>query len=1290
MQRVREEKHNSGGETSDHDNDDLKSLLREAAKRCTHSLVETFKKKNETDSQAASTSTSGENYWNMDTGLLFLLDLDKSIKLLVAFDLLSQLKTTKSDQEKEDAKDSDVTMKDASKSPVKDFNEELTDRLIKEEATTTKLLDRTGAVTLFFSVLSAISVCVHGDSQESGNAAIKSEAEKDSDENDDDAAMRAPTPTLNNKSPPKKDKNTALTTDSTATTGDWRSSHKTHTEIEKIATFAADDLMEFVNKEEQKDSALSESTPTNNTEAMISFEIFGKWYNAGGFSLVPWLELLDLSKWYHHHHSDSTSPSKRSKPNEESYGTPGLNEMIGSPTSLFAAGAAVGADLSSTKKMESSTSTESGAQSFSAIFGERNNSRTVVSFDFSGSSNTADRSTSYQDGFQIDITEENLLMLKDLVHRTNLANLSPQQVEEVMMKHARLEKRKHGEAIYIISRTQYNKFIRGIVTKEASNQFDPDTLLNFSNYFTNFFTCFDYSWSDLKKDEVNAKELMVGFSFLCAGNKSVKLAAAYEMLDVEKNGYLSQRGLLSYLRSYLTMLAGISLLSPSKKNTHMIRKRLMSEKRHEAFLAVENGAKWTLGHFLRVFDQEVLQNHRGSTRGNAVSFEDFAKWYTDGGYKIAPWLELLDLNKFLSLIGDTSRSGAAGAPTNTAEVLFTFPLANNRSLVVLRDDAVYVRQVVAELGLLSLTCGDIWTALYNDVSSNFANAKTGDKKAVSSNVEIDQSTFVRGMVSILTRTNRQKQKSQLSKTETTLQNLFSSFDMNQSNRVALNQLMCGLTMLCGGKKSNKLVFAFGLFDDDNSSKNGKKTPALGYDDFFYFFRSFLIVMFSCCYQSLDLSAEDVGKYISDTARLVADSVMGYWRAKKVNKVVFDQFSEWYNEGGYEIIPWLELLDLTKWVLANHQPPPRQAVPASHASSHHLGSMPGTPGPIAKADVSTPAAHTPGMIDTPASFAPSPNAEAFRALLASPKQYNGHSGALPDDGDPLFDFDMSALDAEVDDRDFMLQHDDAGTHHANFAEQAPASSQEDQNALKFHLFSNEHHRGYIISIRPTEVSQLNRIVTETSLCQADASTVCNFILSESKSNRSKNTRTLSKRAFHAAMTKVCQQINQKVIAKSTKQELSTFLDRLYCSFDRPKKGSVQALEIACGITVLCGGRKSDKLEHVFDLFDEDKDSHLSQKEVTQFIRSFLVVLMSISSSITLLDGSACSNDDSTLVRAIEAGSEWASTQVFEALRPSSDKVCFDDFADWYTKGGYNSIPWLELLDLNKWVLGEANL
>ena len=29
-----------------------------------------------------------------------------------------------------------------------------------------------------------------------------------------------------------------------------------------------------------------------------------------------------------------------------------------------------------------------------------------------------------------------------------------------------------------------------------------------------------------------------------------------------------------------------------------------------------------------------------------ISFSDFADWYTDGGYRVAPWLELLDMRKW--------------------------------------------------------------------------------------------------------------------------------------------------------------------------------------------------------------------------------------------------------------------------------------------------------------------------------------------------------------------------------------------------------------------------------------------------------------------------------------------------------------------------------------------------------------------------------------------------------------------------------------------------------------------
>lgn len=255
-----------------------------------------------------------------------------------------------------------------------------------------------------------------------------------------------------------------------------------------------------------------------------------------------------------------------------------------------------------------------------------------------------------------------------------------------------------------------------------------------------------------------------------------------------------------------------------------------------------------------------------------------------------------------------------------------------------------------------------------------------------------------------------------------------------------------------------------------------------------------------------------------------------------------------------------------------------------------------------------------------------------------------------------------------------------------ASQSPPKAAEPQNALKFNLLTHDQFGGYMISIGPNQVQLLHRIVTETGLYGIEPAAICKFILYDAKSRRLV---TLSRKAFGSAMKRVFDHATKSSsmgASASTQEELNGFTEKLFASFDRQKSGKVNSVELACGFTVLCNGRKSDKLEHVFELLDEDKDSLVSRQDITRFIQSFLVMLMSVSSSFTHLYGGACSNDAEAISRAIDSGSEWATTQVFDALQPKHGTICFDDFADWYTKGGFQSMPWLELLDLRKWVLG----
>jgi hypothetical protein len=57
----------------------------------------------------------------------------------------------------------------------------------------------------------------------------------------------------------------------------------------------------------------------------------------------------------------------------------------------------------------------------------------------------------------------------------------------------------------------------------------------------------------------------------------------------------------------------------------------------------------------------------------------------------------------------------------------------------------------------------------------------------------------------------------------------------------------------------------------------------------------------------------VCRFATDMASWLSSNVMATY-ADDDGLVSFDQFANWWLDGGSEVAPWLELLDLTKWVL----------------------------------------------------------------------------------------------------------------------------------------------------------------------------------------------------------------------------------------------------------------------------------------------------------------------------------------------------------------------------------------
>jgi hypothetical protein len=698
-------------------------------------------------------------------------------------------------------------------------------------------------------------------------------------------------------------------------------------DIQNIASNAADHLIHFASISSKNDDG--EAANERNDDS-IDFTMFGKWYNDSGDSIVPWVELLRLSKW-----KSSAKAIKGKSDNRDSNGT------------------------------EKTADTSTDDSSPGSLMPEEDQSRTLVSFDFNGSGSPTP--------LLINISEDNLHALQALVNRTHLIQCNAADVCKLLMHAGSRRSCANGREYTILRKEDFEHTIRTIIPGYAYAQLSEQERIGFHESFYNFFSCFEEGRSVLHEGEVDLQEFAVGFCFFCAGNKSSKLSAGFELLDSKHRGYLTEDQLLRYLQSYLTMLVGMSLLTPFKKNHR--RQRLTSEKRKTMRSAIENGAKWTLGHFLRA---------SGQTK-NEYTFEGFATWYSDGGYNIAPWLELLDLSKVLTLIAEPSspaplppldssrmyqttarrprerdrvsslRRHHLSRPGPPPEILFTFPLGNRRSLVVLKDDATYVRAVVEQLGLLSMKPDDLWVGLTREVEKRRQPSAMAE---IATYISMD--TFVQCMQDICPRANRKRSApgtsllSTSSSTEELLSNFYQCFDIEQCDSVALDELMGGLTLLCGGKKSHKLAFAFSIFDTrPGVHAPGKKrgiVHSLSGEDLFLFLRSILIVTFSTCRQSLDLTDDMVGRCIADTANMICNDVMRHqWETKHVDRLDFDEFGQWYNDGGFERAPWLELLDLRKWVLidepARTQPSQRQQKPnPPPISSAPSGDIPILPDP----------------------------------------------------------------------------------------------------------------------------------------------------------------------------------------------------------------------------------------------------------------------------------------------------------------------------------------------------------
>ena len=139
-------------------------------------------------------------------------------------------------------------------------------------------------------------------------------------------------------------------------------------------------------------------------------------------------------------------------------------------------------------------------------------------------------------------------------------------------------------------------------------------------------------------------------------------------------------------------------------------------------------------------------------------------------------------------------------------------------------------------------------------------------------------------------------------------------------------------------------------------------------------------------------------------------------------------------------------------------------------------------------------------------------------------------------------------------------------------------------------------------------------------------------------------------------------------------MSYALSSIYFSYDDDGENSASFASLAAGLCVLCHGSKSTKLSSCFHLFDSDGDGFLTLPEVEEFLASFLRILLACSFS------TASQRQHGQTSALVNATCEL----IAEDICQGQDVIDFQRFGDWYNDGGFKVIPWIELIDLSKWV------
>ncbi|KAG2530404.1 hypothetical protein JM18_002258 [Phytophthora kernoviae] len=734
-----------------------------------------------------------------------------------------------------------------------------------------------------------------------------------------------------------------------------------------------------------------------------------------------------------------------------------------------------------------------------------------------------------------------------------------------------------------------------------------------------------------KNDVVDVQELGAGLSILCGGSRADKARSMFTLYDVNHDGYISPEEMTSYLTSVFKLMfkASPDLLA----KTGMMPEQLARTTTKQCF-------------------QDFDHNHDGQ-----LSLDEFRVWFAQQNPHAQQQQQQMSNGSRDSLISAPDASSLDSSEENISATI-----------------SIEVAKRLSGLEEMSL----------DEVTKLFTSAAGGENQILR---RVFDECFYKHICS---KTTPALSVEESTRVHEVIDRLFTAFDADQSGSIDFNELISGLSILCGAStRDQKVLAAFRVYD-----RNGD--GVISEDEMTHYLGSVFKLLYALDptrQQQLGISAYALAA--ATTSEIFEDADINH-----DGKLTFDEFQKWYSKPEQtsfnDIVAPLGLNEVRQLTnLGNLDVVEVFEQFAEHADEEGMLNR---------------KSFDKCFFEIIEMAHPRTQIEKLRAKMVADRLYD----VFDRDGNGQIDFSelasglsvlcKGARDAKVKaafrlydfNADGFISLDEMKRYLTSIfkvlyevqpemrketgvsaeelgivtAEQAflEADSNHD-GKLSYDEFltwyNSPAQAGISSAVAKNAIVDsslhwmpLNEIKQLTNLAQYEPEEVFEIFAGEADEEG-----LLSRHAFNESFRKVIdgQKANGNSQSRSTnpdtQKKLQEVIDGLFDLFDKDDSGSVDFGELASGLSVLCGGTKDQKVEAAFSLFDFNGDGFISLDEMTRYLTSVFRVLFQVSPDTQSLG-----------VTPEELGEVTAQQAFAEADQDHDGQLTLKEFQHWYQQPG----------------------